>query len=47
MNANLVSADELLKVGAIVESLRALDATDEGREALEAAQAGLTHPDNL
>ena len=47
MSANLVSAEELLKVEAIVASLRELDATDEGREALEMAQAGLTHPDDL
>jgi hypothetical protein len=46
MSVNLVSAEELLKVEAIVEDLRELDATDEGREALEMAQAGFTHPDN-
>jgi hypothetical protein len=45
MSDKLVSAEELLKVEAIVESLRELDATDEGREALEMAQAGFTHPE--
>jgi hypothetical protein len=47
MSLNLLSAEELLKVEAIVEDLRSLDATDEGREALEMAQAGFTHPDDL
>lgn len=47
MNANLVSADELLKVEAIVSSLRDLDATAEGHEALAMAQAGFTHPDQF
>lgn len=47
MNVNLVTAEELLKVDAMASSLRALDATAEGREALAMAQAGFTHPDDL
>ncbi|WP_158255745.1 hypothetical protein [Amycolatopsis sp. BJA-103] len=47
MNANLVTAEQLLKVEAIVTGLRELDATDEGHQALVMAQAGFTHPDDL
>jgi hypothetical protein len=45
MNAKLVTAEQLLKVEAIVTSLRELDATAEGHEALAMAQAGATHPE--
>jgi hypothetical protein len=47
MSVNLVAAEELLKVEAVVASLRELDATAEGREALAMAQAGFTHPDDM
>ena len=47
MNANPVSAGELLKVDAIVDCLRDLDATADGRQALAMAQAGLTWPDDV
>ncbi|MFC3448130.1 hypothetical protein [Amycolatopsis speibonae] len=47
MNANLVTAEQLLKVEAIVTGLRELDATADGHEALAMAQAGFTHPDDM
>lgn len=38
--------DEILRVDAVVASLRAVDATAQGQEMLSAALAGLTHPDH-
>ena len=46
MNGQPTSANELLRVDAVLESLRQLDATDDGREALHMAQAGFTYPDD-